>query len=128
MQHQQSPPRQQGSLTTEALLLIILAVLFPPLTAAITDGCGGQFWLNLLLTFLGYFPGVIHAIWLVLRRDRKPQTLKNQQHYVYVQQTPQQQPVLQQPQPGYEQHPAGGYAPPQQQTAAAYPTHSHKAL
>jgi hypothetical protein len=26
------------------------------------------FWLNILLTLLGYIPGVIHAIWVILRK------------------------------------------------------------
>jgi uncharacterized membrane protein YqaE (UPF0057 family) len=25
-------------------------------------GLGGQFWLNILLTILGYLPGVVHAV------------------------------------------------------------------
>jgi uncharacterized membrane protein YqaE (UPF0057 family) len=27
----------------------------------------GQFWLNVLLTILGYIPGLIHAIWIIAR-------------------------------------------------------------
>jgi uncharacterized membrane protein YqaE (UPF0057 family) len=29
----------------------------------INTGCGGQFWLNILLTLLGGIPGLIHAIY-----------------------------------------------------------------
>ncbi len=31
-------------------------------------GLGLHFWLNILLTLLGYIPGIIHAIWVVLRK------------------------------------------------------------
>ena len=31
-------------------------------------GIGLQFWLNILLTLLGYIPGIIHAVWIILRR------------------------------------------------------------
>ncbi|MEK9711390.1 MAG: YqaE/Pmp3 family membrane protein, partial [Thalassolituus sp.] len=29
---------------------------------------GGAFWLNILLTLLGYLPGIIHAVWIIARR------------------------------------------------------------
>ena len=31
-------------------------------------GFGGAFWLNILLTLLGYFPGVIHAVYIIAKR------------------------------------------------------------
>jgi uncharacterized membrane protein YqaE (UPF0057 family) len=31
-------------------------------------GFATQFWINLLLTLLGYLPGVIHAVWIIARR------------------------------------------------------------
>jgi uncharacterized membrane protein YqaE (UPF0057 family) len=50
------------------LLRIILAVLVPPLGVFFTVGFGGAFWLNILLTILGYIPGIIHAVWIIARR------------------------------------------------------------
>ena len=47
------------------LLRIILSVLIPPLGVFLQVGLGGHFWLNVLLTLLGYFPGVIHAVWVI---------------------------------------------------------------
>ncbi|PAN41681.1 hypothetical protein PAHAL_8G063000 [Panicum hallii] len=41
---------------------VILAILFPPLGVLIRFGCGYQFWLCLLLTLLGYLPGIIYAV------------------------------------------------------------------
>lgn len=50
------------------LIRILIAILLPPLGVFLQVGLGGQFWLNLLLTLLGYVPGIIHAIWIILRR------------------------------------------------------------
>ena len=50
------------------LLRIVLAVLLPPLGVFFTVGLGGAFWLNILLTILGYIPGIIHAVWIIARR------------------------------------------------------------
>ncbi len=52
----------------ERLLRIILSVLLPPVGVLITVGFGGQFWLNVLLTVLGYVPGVVHAVWVISHR------------------------------------------------------------
>ena len=47
---------------------ILLAILLPPLGVFLQVGIGLHFWLNILLTLLGYIPGIIHAIWVILRR------------------------------------------------------------
>jgi uncharacterized membrane protein YqaE (UPF0057 family) len=31
-------------------------------------GLGLQFWLNVLLTLLGYVPGIVHAVYIIVRR------------------------------------------------------------
>ena len=49
-------------------LRILLAILLPPLGVFLQVGFGGHFWLNLLLTLLGYVPGIIHAVWVILRK------------------------------------------------------------
>ncbi|MGB0720557.1 MAG: YqaE/Pmp3 family membrane protein [Bdellovibrionales bacterium] len=54
--------------TIADLLKIILAVLLPPLGVFMEVGLGGQFWLNILLTILGYIPGVIHAVYIIATR------------------------------------------------------------
>lgn len=52
------------------LLRIILSVLLPPLGVFLQVGLGAQFWINILLTLLGYIPGVVHAVWIIAtRRD-----------------------------------------------------------
>ncbi len=50
------------------VLRIILSVLIPPVGVFLQVGIGLHFWLNILLTLLGYFPGLIHAVWVILRR------------------------------------------------------------
>jgi uncharacterized membrane protein YqaE (UPF0057 family) len=47
---------------------LIIAVVLPPLGVFLQVGFGGQFFLNILLTLLGYFPGIIHAVWIIARR------------------------------------------------------------
>jgi uncharacterized membrane protein YqaE (UPF0057 family) len=49
-------------------LLLILAVLLPPLAVFVISGLGRNFWINLILTVLFWLPGVVHAICLVLAR------------------------------------------------------------
>jgi uncharacterized membrane protein YqaE (UPF0057 family) len=50
------------------VIRIILAVLLPPLGVFLQVGIGPQFWINILLTILGYIPGIVHAVWIIARR------------------------------------------------------------
>ncbi len=50
------------------VIRIILSVIIPPVGVFLQVGLGLHFWLNILLTVLGYFPGLIHAIWVILRK------------------------------------------------------------
>jgi uncharacterized membrane protein YqaE (UPF0057 family) len=50
------------------LLRIVFAILLPPLGVFLQVGLGLQFWLNILLTLLGYIPGIVHAVWIIARR------------------------------------------------------------
>lgn len=47
---------------------ILLAILLPPLGVFLQVGIGPQFWINILLTLLGYIPGIVHAVWIIARR------------------------------------------------------------
>ncbi len=53
------------------IIRIVLALFLPPVAAFLTVGLGLQFWLNLVLTLLFFVPGMIHALWLVVRRGRR---------------------------------------------------------
>lgn len=50
------------------LFRILIAILLPPLGVFLQVGIGRDFWINLLLTLLGYLPGIVHAIWVIARR------------------------------------------------------------
>lgn len=50
------------------IIRIIIAILLPPLGVFLQVGIGGHFWLNILLTLLGYIPGIIHAIYVIVTR------------------------------------------------------------
>ncbi|HEY9549884.1 MAG TPA: YqaE/Pmp3 family membrane protein [Kiloniellaceae bacterium] len=62
-----SIPLQQESIAL-GVIRIILAILLPPLGVFLQVGIGLHFWLNILLTLLGYIPGIVHAIWIIARR------------------------------------------------------------
>ena len=47
------------------LLRIVIAILLPPLGVFLQVGIGKHLWINVLLTILGYVPGIIHAIWVI---------------------------------------------------------------
>ena len=50
------------------LIRVLLAILLPPLGVFFQVGLGLHFWLNILLTLFGYVPGIVHALWIILRR------------------------------------------------------------
>lgn len=53
--------------STNTLLLVILAILLPPLAVYLHEGTiNGKFWLSLLLTLLFFLPGIIYALIVVL--------------------------------------------------------------
>lgn len=50
------------------LLRILIAILLPPLGVFLQVGLTGHFWLNILLTLLGYIPGIIHAVYIIAKK------------------------------------------------------------
>ncbi|RLQ88986.1 YqaE/Pmp3 family membrane protein [Notoacmeibacter ruber] len=50
------------------IIRILLAIILPPVGVFLQVGIGLHFWLNILLTLLGYVPGIIHALWVILRK------------------------------------------------------------
>ncbi|MBV8887522.1 MAG: YqaE/Pmp3 family membrane protein [Chroococcidiopsidaceae cyanobacterium CP_BM_RX_35] len=48
-------------------LRILCAIVLPPLGVFLQVGIGKDFWINIVLTLLGYIPGVVHAIWVIAR-------------------------------------------------------------
>jgi len=44
---------------------LLAAILLPPLGVFLQVGFGKQFFLNILLTLLGYLPGIVHAVYII---------------------------------------------------------------
>lgn len=53
-----------------SILRILLAIVLPPLGVFFTVGLGKSFWINILLTLLGFIPGIIHAVWVIAKNDK----------------------------------------------------------
>lgn len=49
------------------VLLYILALFLPPVAVFLRTGCDSNFFINILLSILGWLPGVIHAWWIISR-------------------------------------------------------------
>jgi uncharacterized membrane protein YqaE (UPF0057 family) len=50
------------------LIEVLLAIFLPPGAVFLKVGLGVQFWINLLLTLFFFFPGMVHALWVVARK------------------------------------------------------------
>ncbi len=50
------------------VLKILISVVLPPVGVFLEVGLGKHFWINILLTLLGYFPGIIHAVYIISKR------------------------------------------------------------
>ncbi|KAH7182177.1 hypothetical protein DER46DRAFT_492698, partial [Fusarium sp. MPI-SDFR-AT-0072] len=46
---------------------ILAAIFIPPLGVFMERGCGGDFWINLLLTCLFFLPRLIHAVYIICK-------------------------------------------------------------
>ena len=49
------------------VLLIILAILLPPLAVFLKNGAGKDLLINIVLCIFFWLPGIIHALWLVTK-------------------------------------------------------------
>lgn len=56
-----------ADLNEQKLLLVIIAILLPPLAVGLKEGIGGHLILNILLCLLFWLPGLLHALYIVLR-------------------------------------------------------------
>lgn len=62
--------KQGAEPSTNTLLLIIIAILIPPLAVYLHQGrINDKFWIDLLLTLLFYLPGLIYALIVILNND-----------------------------------------------------------
>lgn len=56
------------------IIRTILSILLPPVGVFLQVGVGKHFWINIVLTILGYLPGIIHALWVIWTFPRSPRT------------------------------------------------------
>jgi uncharacterized membrane protein YqaE (UPF0057 family) len=49
------------------ILLIIIAILLPPLAVFLKAGAGKDLLINIILCILFWIPGVLHALWVVFK-------------------------------------------------------------
>lgn len=56
------------------IIRIIFALLLPPLGVFLQVGLGLQFWINVILTLLGYIPGIIHALYIIVKYKSRTTT------------------------------------------------------
>jgi len=52
--------------TLWGILSLLFAILLPPLGVLMHNGCSKDLIINILLTILGYIPGIIHAIYVIV--------------------------------------------------------------
>ncbi len=50
-----------------SILVIIAAILLPPLGVFLRQGIGRDFWITVVLTVIGWVPGVAYALFVILR-------------------------------------------------------------
>ncbi|AOW25951.1 plasma membrane proteolipid 3 [Candida albicans P57072] len=53
--------------TCSDIIKIIVAIILPPLGVFLERGCSSSLFINILLTILGYIPGIIHALYVILK-------------------------------------------------------------
>ncbi|KAJ7343577.1 plasma membrane proteolipid 3 [Mycena olivaceomarginata] len=53
--------------TGSDIIKIIAAIILPPLGVFLERGCGADLLINILLTVLGFIPGIIHALYIILK-------------------------------------------------------------
>lgn len=53
--------------TASDILKLILAIFLPPLGVFLEVGVNSTLLINILLTILGYIPGILHAIYVIFK-------------------------------------------------------------
>jgi len=49
------------------IVLIVLAILLPPVAVFLKSGLGIDFVINIILCLLFFIPAVVHAVWIVTK-------------------------------------------------------------
>lgn len=48
-------------------ILIVLAILLPPVAVFLKNGAGRDLLINIVLCLFFYVPGILHALWLITK-------------------------------------------------------------
>jgi uncharacterized membrane protein YqaE (UPF0057 family) len=48
-----------------SIVQLILAFILPPAAVYLAVGLTLHFWINVILTILGWVPGILHALWVM---------------------------------------------------------------
>ncbi len=54
---------------TDLAIIILFAILIPPLGMALYEGLTTRFWISLLLTLLLWLPGAIYTLYVILSEN-----------------------------------------------------------
>jgi uncharacterized membrane protein YqaE (UPF0057 family) len=57
--------RVDMAVTFSDVFKVIAAIFLPPLGVCLEVGFTQDFWINVILTLLGWIPGVVHALFII---------------------------------------------------------------
>jgi uncharacterized membrane protein YqaE (UPF0057 family) len=52
-------------------LRLVFAIVLPPVAVFMASGISSAFVVSILLTLLGWVPGIIHALWYLQKTDER---------------------------------------------------------
>ncbi len=52
-----------------SLVNVVISILLPPLSVFMSMGISQALIINVLLTLVGWVPGVIHALWIISKKS-----------------------------------------------------------
>ncbi len=53
---------------TRTVFKTLITIIIPPVGVFLKVGFSKHFWINLILTFLGYFPGLLHGLYVLTKK------------------------------------------------------------
>lgn len=62
--------RERGEDACMLAIKIVFAIILPPIAVLLEDGCGCSVCLNVVLTLLGWIPGMLHAFYVIVKGDQ----------------------------------------------------------
>jgi len=68
---------------TSDVILVIVAIIFPPAAAGMVTGCSCDLVISVCLTILGFVPGLLHAFWLIYKKMQAEEQYGNG-GFIYV--------------------------------------------